>query len=481
MSTFDPLSIRLGPPRVQARPRHPFLAYLEQNACSRSIEDYEMELLTYFDQLQEFDRPNAQMIENQPELDWCMRPSLIDFFLELNRVFGLSSDVLFLAIHIMDRYCSKRIVLKKHFQLVTTTAFWIAAKFEDKASKLPRLNQLVTVCSNLYDGYMFLQMESHMLTTLHWKVKACFTVLDALELCFQQASFIWPKTDVKFLKSTSNFFIELSCYDKHYMAFNSSIKAVSGIIMASVLLNDNTFQHYISDLLHQFSKLVDRNYEQNELDFICSPLLRLNKNSAINIRRCCLLYLNDIFNPLTSNKELSRVLMKKYEKSSIESLIATYTSDKIETYLYLCKLTQALLDTEYDRNVLLTSINGITDKMIGLKLGTEMNNPHNFRNSYGQSLTSSDEYIVQTRLINKIDSDHYSAKSYQNSSCHITNTQSPMTPASLFSKSSLSTVSTEQDVEHSQELAGKINANGALSMTQIQTLSTDIQFAFNSP
>ena len=60
-----------------------------------------------------------------------MRPYLIDFLIEIHSQYRLRPETLCLAVNIADRYTSKRIVYKRHYQLVGCAALWIAAKFED--------------------------------------------------------------------------------------------------------------------------------------------------------------------------------------------------------------------------------------------------------------------------------------------------------------------------------------------------------------
>ena len=441
---------RCGPPRPRPRSTHPLLAQLESSACATALKDYEKELLAYFQELQECDLPNPKMIDNQPELDWYMRPCLLDFLIDLHGILRLSEPVLFLAIQIMDRYCSKRIVFQKHYQLVTTTSLWIAAKFEDKKSRTPTLNQLVSACSHIYDSYMFIQMESHILETLRWNIRTCFTTFDAIQLCFKDTDIIWPTKDVSMLQIISIFFAELSCYDKHYMAFSSSVKATSGIILASVLLGDNCFQKHISTLLLDFLDLkceslgltvchhsvVSSCKEKDPFSIICAPLLRVDENTHVDIRRCCLLYLNDIFKPLTANKDLPTALMSKYDKICLQDHITAYTSQNIDKYLHLCKLTQALLNPIYDRTRLLEQINMVTDIMVGLELCQQGPIRDELPLKIYQSvlLPSSDELKEEILENNEL---HDSSRSA--SSTEIT---SPWTPASVFSaKRSLSDAS----------------------------------------
>lgn len=460
--------ISYGPPRSRprARPYHPLLAQLESNACEASIKDYERELLVYFQELQQYDCPSAKMIDNQPELEWYMRPYLLDFLVDLHSALRLSEPVLFLAIQIMDRYSSKRIVHKKHYQLVTTTSLWIAAKFEDKKSRTPSLRQLVAACSNVYDTYMFVQMESHILNTLNWEVRTCFTTFDAIQLCFRETEMIWPCKDVSMLQIFSIFFAELSCYDKHYMEFSSSVRAASAIVLASVLLQDTSFQKHISYLLLDFSGLNcddtffsdpcrvnkesndDDDDESNDMDdlfsVICAPLLKIDENTHIDIRRCCLLYLNDIFRPITSNKELPRALRAKYEKTCLQDYITSYTTHNIDTYLQLCKLTQALLNPIYDRRKLLDQINFVTDLMVGLELQrkTPVYEDHSIAAYKDTNSIVTSELQSEILEVDSNDSTYSSSSCNLNTSSSSAENRSPWTPASVFSATrSLSNVS----------------------------------------
>ncbi|KAF8970345.1 hypothetical protein BDZ97DRAFT_1902065 [Flammula alnicola] len=56
--------------------------------------------------------PSVLAMDQQPEIKWLC-------------------DTLYLAVNIMDRYISRRVVPIEHYQLIALTALWIAAKKED--------------------------------------------------------------------------------------------------------------------------------------------------------------------------------------------------------------------------------------------------------------------------------------------------------------------------------------------------------------
>lgn len=87
-----------------------------------------------------------------------MRPYLVDFLIEIHQQHRLRPETLYLALNIVDRYVSKRIVFKKHYQLVGCAALWIAAKFEDAKDRVPTVPELCQMCCGAYDESAFLQV-----------------------------------------------------------------------------------------------------------------------------------------------------------------------------------------------------------------------------------------------------------------------------------------------------------------------------------
>jgi hypothetical protein len=81
-------------------------------------------------------RPDASLIDMQCQIQWFMRPYLIDFLIEPNAAFGPLPETLFLTVNLLGRYCSKRVVYKQHYQLVGCAALLIAAKYGDKKDRV---------------------------------------------------------------------------------------------------------------------------------------------------------------------------------------------------------------------------------------------------------------------------------------------------------------------------------------------------------
>lgn len=109
-------------------------------------------------------------MDTQPEVTWSMRPLLVDFLIEMHSAFDFRPETLYLGAGLLDRYLSKRVVLKKHYQLAGAASLWIASKYEDAKDSVPNASELVTMCCNALDESAFHQMEAHILGTLQYAV-----------------------------------------------------------------------------------------------------------------------------------------------------------------------------------------------------------------------------------------------------------------------------------------------------------------------
>jgi hypothetical protein len=107
-------------------------------------------------------------MEQQPDIALSMRHALIEFITDLHSAYFLRPETLFLAINVMDRYASKRVIHKRHYQLVGCAALLAAAKYEDSKENQPLTCDLKRYCREIYDVPAFRQMECHILKTLDY-------------------------------------------------------------------------------------------------------------------------------------------------------------------------------------------------------------------------------------------------------------------------------------------------------------------------
>jgi hypothetical protein len=195
-----------------------------------------------------------------------MRPYLLDFLIEAHSAFQLLPETLFLTINLLDRYCSKRVVYKRHYQLVGCAALLIAAKYGDKKEKVPTIKELKSMCCSLYDDDMFLQMEWHVLSTLGWTVGHP-TVDSFLRLAVKD-SVHDPEAE-----NLTLFILEIALYHRDFVSKQSSVLALAALALARHILGRpqprhtefasrfcNTTVVELSQKLHDPSLILSRKY-----------------------------------------------------------------------------------------------------------------------------------------------------------------------------------------------------------------------------
>jgi hypothetical protein len=174
--------------------------------------------------------PDIASIEIQTEIQWFMRPYLLDFLLEAHSAFQLLPETLHLAVNLLDRYCSRRVVYKRHYQLVGCAALLIAAKYGDRKDHVPTIRELKSMCCSLYDEDMFTQMEWHVLQTINWVVGHP-PVTSFLELALTEVGFD-PE-----LEHMSWYITEIALYHKEFISIRPSVVARSAMALARCILN----------------------------------------------------------------------------------------------------------------------------------------------------------------------------------------------------------------------------------------------------
>ncbi|KAI9888045.1 MAG: hypothetical protein M1823_000167 [Watsoniomyces obsoletus] len=130
--------------------------------------DYVDEIRDHLVNVERVTLPDVASMDLQEEIRWYMRPFLLDFLVEAHAAFQLRPQTLYLAINLVDRYCSYRVVYKRHFQLLGCAALLVASKFTDRKERVPSIPELQGLCCDMYDHSMFHQIEWHLLETVDW-------------------------------------------------------------------------------------------------------------------------------------------------------------------------------------------------------------------------------------------------------------------------------------------------------------------------
>lgn len=229
-------------------------------------DEYQQDILEHMLRMDADTIPDVDSIDIQTEIQWFMRPYLLDFLVEAHSAFQLLPETLFLTINLLDRYCSKRVVYKRHYQLVGCAALLIASKYGDKKEKVPTIKELKSMCCSLYDDDMFLQMEWHVLSTLGWAVGHP-TVDNFLKMTTKDNVYD-PEVE-----NLTLYVLEISLYHRDFVSKQSSTLALAALALARHILGRpqaraneyasrycNTTLLALSQKLHEPSLILSRKY-----------------------------------------------------------------------------------------------------------------------------------------------------------------------------------------------------------------------------
>lgn len=270
--------------KESARHRQHLLA---QELSKQDAEEYEQDMLNHMLRMDVETMPDVDSIDIQTEIQWFMRPYLLDFLVEAHSAFQLLPETLFLTVNLLDRYCSKRVVYKRHYQLVGCAALLIASKYGDKKEKVPTIKELKSMCCSLYDDDMFLQMEWHVLSTIGWTVGHP-TVDNFLRMACKDNKVQDPEVEHLAL-----YVLEIALYHRDFVSKKSSTLALSALALARQLLHRPQARHHewaatfdsttFTELMHKInepSQILSRKYSSARYSCISRTLSQIQAHQA---------------------------------------------------------------------------------------------------------------------------------------------------------------------------------------------------------
>lgn len=304
---------------------------LVERLNSQISSEYKAEIINHFNSWESHNYVDPSMMDDQTELKWHYRTPLLEFMIRLHYQLRLSSKTFFLGVQIMDQYYSKRIVMKKHYQLLGLTCFWIASKNHDDKNKVLQLKELKVASRNQYDESLFLQMELNVLSTLNWNVTGP-TLDDCLDFSFEQET----KLKDNQLYQISKFLCELSLFDRSLLFFPNSLKSIACVLLASRILNQNSYiNNFKTDLIKlDFKRSVSqmnnngcKSEATNNSTFATPFVETFDEESLVQLRKISILLLNALVNNFSIN-----TLKAKYRKQKAADKVSALSS-KLKDFL----------------------------------------------------------------------------------------------------------------------------------------------------
>lgn len=171
--------------------------------------------------------PNPDYMSDQTELQWKMRTVLMDWLVEVHAKFRLLPETLFIAVNLIDRFLSQRIISLGKFQLVGLTALFIAAKYEEVIC--PSVTHFLQMADGGYGVEEVLKAERYLLSALEFDLSYPNPLHFLRRISKADGYDIQTRTLGKFL-------MEISALDHRLMPFPPSMLAAAGMWLARLCL-----------------------------------------------------------------------------------------------------------------------------------------------------------------------------------------------------------------------------------------------------
>lgn len=203
------------------------------------VSEYVVEIFEYMKELEIATMANPDYMDNQNELEWKMRGILVDWLLEVHTRFRLLPETLFLAVNIIDRFLSTKIVQLDRLQLVGVTAMFIASKYEEVLS--PHVQNFRHVADDGFSEEEILSAERFVLSALNYDLSYPNPMNFLRRISKADNYDIQTRTLGKYL-------LEIGCLDHRFIAYPPSQVAAAAMYLARLVLErgpwDGTLAHY---------------------------------------------------------------------------------------------------------------------------------------------------------------------------------------------------------------------------------------------
>lgn len=192
------------------------------------VSEYAHEIFDYLLSLEPASLPNPDYMEHQDELEWKTRSILVDWLIEVHTRFHLLPETLFLAINIIDRFLSEKVVQLDRVQLVGITAMFIASKYEEVLS--PHVGNFKHVADNGFSESEILSAERFILQTLEYDLSYPNPMNFLRRISKADNYDIQTRTVAKYL-------LEISAVDHRFMSCAPSHVAAAAMYLARLILD----------------------------------------------------------------------------------------------------------------------------------------------------------------------------------------------------------------------------------------------------
>lgn len=192
------------------------------------VAEYVVEIFDYLRVLEKTTMPNPDYMDHQPSLQWQLRGVLVDWLIEVHTRFHLLPETMFLAVNIIDRFLSARVVELDRLQLVGITAMFIASKYEEVLS--PHVQNFKHVADDGFTEEEILKAERFVLSALEYDLSYP-NPMNFLRRISKADNY-----DIQ-TRTLAKYFLEISLLDHQYMKYPPSFIAAASMYLARLVLD----------------------------------------------------------------------------------------------------------------------------------------------------------------------------------------------------------------------------------------------------
>ena len=211
----------------------------EEARDTSMVAEYANDIFDYMSRCERDSMANPNYMDFQDEIQWHMRATLIDWLMQVHMRYHMLPETLWIAVNIVDRFLSARIVSLAKLQLVGVTAMFIASKYEEILA--PSVEEFVFMTENGYSREEILKGERIVLSTLEFNVSTyCTPYLWVRRISKADDYDIQTRTLCKFL-------MEVTLLNHLFLRARPSPIAAVGMYLSKRMLGgiwDDAFVYY---------------------------------------------------------------------------------------------------------------------------------------------------------------------------------------------------------------------------------------------
>ncbi|KAF8273709.1 cyclin-like protein [Lactarius quietus] len=191
------------------------------------VSEYVNEIFEYLKVVEQITLPNPNYMDSQKDLAWKMRGILTDWLIQVHMRFRLLPETLYLAVNIIDRFLSARVVSLAKLQLVGITCMFLAAKVEEIVA--PSAVNFLYCADSSYTEAEILQAEKYILKTLEWNMGYPNPIHFLRRVSKADEYNVQARTVAKY-------FLEIECVEWRLIAAPPSLLAAASMWLARFVL-----------------------------------------------------------------------------------------------------------------------------------------------------------------------------------------------------------------------------------------------------